>query len=883
MEEQINLFYCPYNGTEKIKSKAIDNINDRLKLDRSCLKIAIENKNLPGVTDEETFVLHERNRLRDKPVKNGIKNAEFYELISLSDVYNIISCRRGAKTIIIDAKPLRAHIENIRACSDKKKRTQLKQTLPYVTFSGSFLYRSDLDLVKHSGLVCIDVDEIGFGMLEKLKHDIFHDAEYKPCLIFVSPSGNGLKIVYRVEAMTAAKQRSAYIFLSEYLGGLYGIVYGIQSNIDASCKDVSRACFLSYDPNALFNEHNTCTLPDLQEDAPRHTPQQAADLTTDESYLQFIKGRKTNALRTELMNANFAHELVTGLGFHSPLETKSYGGTAYTRPGKARGTSLHIKEVNHSITLFSDNVPDKTRMLLGEFMGGHADAPKNYDTKREVSILTIYARFKGLNIEKDDAKREWSQLYKVAVKDGYLEPGEVEKRDTTKDETDEMFAARFVDCKSKAVLLDAVTKRLLRENKYIFDNNIKEFRICVDNVWVPLEVYYQKYKPDAENILEARIGSLMGLNELLNSTKEVISRLKNRTVKNRWDRLKPHQIPVKNGILDIYSGELIPYEKKYRCTRRFNAEYIKDAPAPRFETFMDEIFEGNEDKAEIIDRVQTLCGTVLSEHTHLEKCLLLLGDGLNGKSVFIDILKNIVGQAAALCSIEQLDKPESMINLVGKTMGYCHDINFDATVKTSVFKSFIGGEDLSVREFYHRAVTVKMVATQIYGANRMPRTIDKTDGLTRRFLVVECKNKVMQPDAGLRTKLYKEAPGVLNWLIQGLKKAIKLDCLPTLVSSDRLMSIYKESQNAEFAFLRCLSKSEDTRAFVKIIDVYRMYVKFCHQNGFYDRRDHLKSAELRELICRKLHVEVEKLGRSDGYLCYMGLDIDGGIFDDLEY
>lgn len=125
-----------------------------------------------------------------------------------------------------------------------KQEQQLKnlkaKTLQAVTPSGAFSYRNNSGLTKHSGLLCLDLDDLNERLAEA-KDAIIKDPHTAAC--FVSPSGTGLKVFVPIseDHLEAFKEAEAYYLRLGY-------------NIDGSCKEVSRLCYGSYDPNIFISE-----------------------------------------------------------------------------------------------------------------------------------------------------------------------------------------------------------------------------------------------------------------------------------------------------------------------------------------------------------------------------------------------------------------------------------------------------------------------------------------------------------------------------------------------------------------------------------------------------------------------------------------------------
>ncbi len=169
--------------------------------------------------------------------KHPITNTIPHKNITLADVYNYIS-RPYAKD----------KTEKLRSLSNVRRARNYKAAnFDYCTFSGTFGSRSDKALIDHSGYLCIDFDHLAdvnatFQML-------LEDRCFTTELLFRSPSGDGLKWIIRIN--TAEVSHAEYFnAVANYLRRTYGL------EADKSGKDVSRACFLPYDPEAYINPKN---------------------------------------------------------------------------------------------------------------------------------------------------------------------------------------------------------------------------------------------------------------------------------------------------------------------------------------------------------------------------------------------------------------------------------------------------------------------------------------------------------------------------------------------------------------------------------------------------------------------------------------------------
>lgn len=164
--------------------------------------------------------------------KSGIKNKIPNKEITLERAVQLIKSDTYKEDIV-----------RLRTSTDDHIRAVVKKGLDYFTFSGTFKKRLTDSLIKHSGLICLDFDDL---------HDVAFTKEQIVLLpwvtaCFVSPSGNGLKVIVKING---DHHLAAFKALElEFVKSI---------KVDPSGKDVTRACFVSWDPEIYFN-------PDAQE------------------------------------------------------------------------------------------------------------------------------------------------------------------------------------------------------------------------------------------------------------------------------------------------------------------------------------------------------------------------------------------------------------------------------------------------------------------------------------------------------------------------------------------------------------------------------------------------------------------------------------------
>ena len=169
------------------------------------------------------------------PVRNTIP----HKSICLLDAYNYI---------VGDYAKQRT--EKLRGIKDPKQARQYKaSTFDYCTFSGMFQTRNDKALISHSGLLCIDFDHL--QSVDLLRKQLLQDEYFETQLLFVSPSGDGIKWIISISPpmgdLGGFSHSNYFAAVANYILQTYGV------EVDKSGRDISRACFLPHDQQAFIN------------------------------------------------------------------------------------------------------------------------------------------------------------------------------------------------------------------------------------------------------------------------------------------------------------------------------------------------------------------------------------------------------------------------------------------------------------------------------------------------------------------------------------------------------------------------------------------------------------------------------------------------------
>ena len=144
------------------------------------------------------------------------------------------------------AIPTKDIVKKVRAEKRKAERNELKKQLPAICFSGTFTKRLDSAIQQHSGVICLDFD--GYEKKKDLLSDKkkLSDSKYSYA-VFVSPSGNGLKVLVKVPA-DIDNHKNFFNSLENYYQN---------PHFDKTSKNISRVCYESHDPLIHINDNSS--------------------------------------------------------------------------------------------------------------------------------------------------------------------------------------------------------------------------------------------------------------------------------------------------------------------------------------------------------------------------------------------------------------------------------------------------------------------------------------------------------------------------------------------------------------------------------------------------------------------------------------------------
>lgn len=236
----------------------------------------------------------------------------------------------------------------------------------------------------------------------------------------------------------------------------------------------------------------------------------------------------------------------------------------------------------------------------------------------------------------------------------------------------------------------------------------------------------------------------------------------------------------KNGVVNLKTGELTPHNRDYMMTKLAPVAYDPQAKCPTWEQFLKDVMQDEEGnvKHELIDFLQKSVGYSLTGDTSEQVLFFFYGSGRNGKSTFMNVINDILGDYGKQTNAETFTvKKSDRVNndiaaLKGARLVAATESEEGARLAESLVKQLTGGEPILARflhqEFFEFVPQFKIFFT----TNHKPVIRGADEGIWRRIRLVPFTVRIPDEklDKDLPKKLSAEMPGILRWAVEGCLK-----------------------------------------------------------------------------------------------------------------
>ncbi len=300
-------------------------------------------------------------------------------------------------------------------------------------------------------------------------------------------------------------------------------------------------------------------------------------------------------------------------------------------------------------------------------------------------------------------------------------------------------------------------------------------------------------------------------------------------------------IAFNNGVLDIVTGQMLPFTPDLVITNRIPWNYNTDAYSELADDTLNKLACND---GPIRALLEECIGYCFYRRNELGKAFILTGDKSNGKSTFLDCVKEILGDGnISALDLKELGDRFSTSMMFGKLANIGDDIGDDFLQGSQVatFKKVVTGNRIKAERKGQDPFEFNPYVKLLFSANDIPRMKDKTGAVLRRLVIIPFNARFSKylPDGSLdpaynpyiKYELIEQSS--IEYLIrvgvEGLKRIIENNEFTKSEKVQQQIEEYENENNPIKAFIDdCGIEMIENEP---VADVYKRYQVFCAENS----------------------------------------------------
>lgn len=376
--------------------------------------------------------------------------------------------------------------------------------------------------------------------------------------------------------------------------------------------------------------------------------------------------------------------------------------------------------------------------------------------------------------------------------------------------------------------------RLLRHrNEFLTPEDTEELHIYNEDLGI--------YEIGAVHEVGRTLDRNLGTHYSTHEKNEIVSRLKE--VKYERDVLEAQSLDgtyicVENGVLNVHTRELDDHDPKWLFTRRLPVEYDPEAECPAIRRFLQDITRREADWKTMVE----MLGNALLPHYRYESFLVLFGRGANGKSTWLNVVREFLGQdnVENIMLQKLTDRAFAASNLVGQWANIGEDLPQKKIQDLGMLKDLTGGGETWVEPKGKQGFNFENRAKMMFAANEPPVLGERNHAIARRILPIrlpnrytadsddEHKDRIDNLEERLTTE--EELSGLLNLALAGVDRLTDESDFSLPESPAERLEYYEQfSDHIKMFAVNCLENASGQRE--PKSEVYNAYTTFCNEKG----------------------------------------------------
>jgi P4 family phage/plasmid primase-like protien len=232
----------------------------------------------------------------------------------------------------------------------------------------------------------------------------------------------------------------------------------------------------------------------------------------------------------------------------------------------------------------------------------------------------------------------------------------------------------------------------------------------------------------------------------------------------------PYLLGVGNGVLDLRTGQLVDGEAEQMISKGTHVKFDPEAEAPLFQRYL----ETSMPDPAMREYLQAICGYSATGSTIEQAFFVHWGETNNGKSVLLNVMRNLLGEHMGSASSKALVRTKGdkhsveLADLAGPRMLQMSELEEGAHLEEAVIKQITGGDVIAARKIAQSNREWRITGKIHILTNHLPH-ISPSASNRRRLHLVHWPIEIKRPDLRLEEKLRGELSGILNWLVAGVQ------------------------------------------------------------------------------------------------------------------
>ena len=332
-----------------------------------------------------------------------------------------------------------------------------------------------------------------------------------------------------------------------------------------------------------------------------------------------------------------------------------------------------------------------------------------------------------------------------------------------------------------------------------------------------------------------------------------------------------------SGTMNFSTLEFTPHNPNDLLTNYSPVSYIPNAVCPRWERFILEIMDGSREMADFLQRAVGYSMTGLT----VEQCLFILwGNGSNGKSTFIEVLRYLFGTYSKASDFHtfvakkwgvQSGPNSDIAKLRGARFVSATEGEQGQKLAESLIKQLTGGDTISACFKFKEPFEFKPQLKLWLSTQHKPEIVGTDEGIWRRIRLIPFNVHFAQ-DTTLQDILLAEAPGILRWAIKGFGQWRKHGLMEPQAVVDATTG-YRAEEDVMLRFIQSDYLEIGGEHKCGAHDLYETYKKWAHNN----HEEELSERKFSDSM--KAH-GYKKLPRTTKGIQYAGMRIANQSFHD---